>query len=282
MLATVNDFPDIIKNWRMAFSDSDEYIEDFLKMMYKDGNAIVSREDGVAVSQAFLLPAQFVIHGRPHSAYYFYAAATHPSHRNKGHMAKIMAEVKHLAELRKIDFIVLVPAEDWLFDYYAKFGYKTSFYKRVAHFTREDLAKLSEPPDLTNAFSLDLFETRQEAFALYDFLNWGAESLKYAMYEHNSCSGSVAFTSDSYAMYNMGKDTAYVKEFCTADSPGGLINMLLLEDEAMNFTFNLPVNCPLHSYSEEVVRVGMHLPISENAKLIEKKIDNAYIGLTLG
>lgn len=282
MLVKESDFADIFAIWRMSFLDSDEYISNFMKMMYKDGNALVSRVDGKVVSMIFLLETQLVIKGRPYSAYYLYAAATHPDHRGCGHMSKTIRAAEILAKERGVDFIVLVPAEDWLFDYYSRFGYKTTFYKRVAHFTRNDLAELSREPDLTDAFKLNVFETRQTAFGLCDFLNWGENALKYAMFEHNNGTGSVAFTSDGYAMYNMGKNVAYVKEFCTLSDPEELYTMLLLEDEAEFFTFNLPIDHPIHSFKEEISRVGMSLPLNDTAKQAQKQMNNAYIGITLG
>ena len=282
LIAVNSDFNDIAKIWRMSFSDSDAYINNFLDMMYKEGNALVSRVEGVAVAMLFLLESQLIIHGRPYSAYYLYAAATHPSYRNKGHMAKLINAATELSRMRGIDFIVLVPAEATLFDYYAKFGFETKFYKKVVHMDRSEVEKLAVEPDLKDAFSLNVFDTRQTALALNDFLNWGESALKYAMFEHKSCSGLVAFTSDGYAMYNVGKDTVYVKEMCTVSDPGEIFTMLLMEEEAEHFTLNLPVKDPLVSEGDEIVPVGMCLSLTENAKDAENRIENGYIGITLG
>ena len=82
--------------WRMTFSDSDELIQTFFDTMYRDGHAIVSREEGIAVAVAYLLPCQLVVNGRLYSTYYLYAAATHPSHRNKGHMAGILRKAEEI------------------------------------------------------------------------------------------------------------------------------------------------------------------------------------------
>lgn len=280
--ANRGDMENIAAMWRMAFNDSDEYIQNFMKMMYKPGFTLVSRVEGVAVSCAFLLETQLVISGRPHSAYYFYAASTHPKYRNQGHMGAIINAAEQVACERGIDFIVLVPAEDYLFDYYSKFGFETKFYKRVAYFTRDELRALAVEPDLKDAFSLSIFDTRQTALGFGSFLNWGEQALKYALYEHDSTSGSVAFTSDGYAIYNMGKDTVYVKELCTLSDPGELFTMLLMEDEAEAFTLNLPVDSPIHSQNEKIARVGMCLAIDENARMALAGMKNAYIGITLG
>lgn len=276
------DFENLAAIWRMAFSDTDEFINTFFRTMNKDGYTLVSRESGVAVSSAFLLEAQFVIKGKPYSAYYFYAAATHPNYRGRGHMAAIINEAEKLATERGIDFIILVPAEESLYKYYAKFGFETKFYKRVLYFSRDELSKLAVKPDMTDAFSLNIFETRQTALGLYNFLNWGSQALKFAMYVHDCESGSVAFVSDGYALYNVGKDTVYVKEMCTLSDPGELFTMLLMEDEAEKFTINLPVDDPLHSQNEKTVPEGMCLGLNEEAKMALSSVKHAYIGITLG
>lgn len=280
--ANSGDYENLAAIWRMAFSDSDEYIQKFFKEMYKDGYALVSREEGVAVSCAYLLESQFVIKGKPYSAYYFYAAATHPNYRGRGHMAAIINEAEKLATERGIDFIILVPAEPELYRYYSKFGFETKFYKRVLSFSRDELSARAIAPDLSHAFSLNIFETRQTALGLCDFLNWSAHAMKYAMYVHDSESGSVAFVSDGYALYNMGKDTVYVKEMCTLSDPGELFTMLLMEDEAKKFTINLPVDDPLHAENEKTVPEGMCLALNEEAQLALSSVKHAYIGITLG
>lgn len=102
------------------------------------------------------------------------------------------------------------------------------------------------------------------------------------MYVHDCESGSVAFVSDGYALYNMGKDTVYVKEMCTLSDPGELFTMLLMEDEARKFTINLPVDDPLHAKKEKIVPEGMCLALREDARVALSSVKHAYIGITLG
>lgn len=279
--ANAGDFEHMKAIWRMAFSDSDEFIQTFYDTLYKNGYAIVSRDEGVAVAAAYLLPCQLVVNGRLYSTYYLYAAATHPSHRNKGHMGGILRKAEEVALERGIDFIVVVPSEDVLFNYYGKFGYQTAFYKKIVHFTREELKGKAIEPDLSHAYDIDILSIRQECLGFGDYLNWGNEGLKFAMYAHNFSAGSVAFTSDGYAMYYMGKNVVYVKEMCALSDPGELYTMLLLEEEAERFTLNLPVNAKIHSFDERITRTGMCLALNENAKIGLSEMRNAYIGLSL-
>ena len=196
---------------------------------------------------------------------------------------KVEAEdIPQAFEEDEYEAIVLVPAEEYLFDYCSKFGFETKFNKKVVHYTRSELAALATEPDLSEAFKLNVFETRQTSFGFKDFFNWGEAALKYAMMEHTYCSGSIAFTSDGYAMYNMGKDTVYVKEMCTLSDPSELFKMLLLEDGAEKFTFNLPSFSSICKEDETVENVGMSVPTSEEGKKAQEVLNNAWIGLTLG
>ncbi len=279
--ANAGDMDHLKTIWRMTFADSDELINTFMSTMYRDGYAIVSREEGIAVAVAYLLPCQLVVNGRLYSTYYLYAAATHPSHRNKGHMSGILNKAEEVAVERGIDFIVIAPQEDCMFNYYGKFGYQTAFYKKMVHFTREELKGKAVEPDLKNAYDIDILAIRQECLGFGDYLNWGNDGIKFAMYSHNAATGSIAFTSDGYAMYYMGKNVVYVKEMCALSDPGELYTMLLLEEQAERFTLNLPVNSRIHSPDERIVRVGMCLALNENAKIGLSEMRNAYIGMTL-
>lgn len=276
---TPNDFDDLKVIWRMTFQDSDEVTQTFLDNIFTPGMAIASREAGIVVSAAFLIPCQLVINSRCYDAYYFYSAATHPSHRNKGHMTEILKYTKMLASQRGIDYLVLAPATDSLFDFYGRRGFWVAFYKKVVRFTREQLQSLSAEPDLVNAFGLNIFNTRQQCLGYGDFINWDEKTIKYGMLSHKNAQGAVAFTSDGYAIYDLGKNTAYVKELCTLTNPAELYSMLLLEEDVEKFTINLPVNSNIHSEDEKIVRTGMALPLNENATAALKTMRNAYLGM---
>ncbi len=278
---TEKDFNDLKVVWRMTFQDSDDVTQTFLDNMFAPGMAICSREAGIVVSAVFLVPCQLIINSRCHDAYYIYAAATHPSHRNKGHMTEILKYTKMIAAQRGIDYIVLSPATDGLFDFYGKRGFWVAFYKKVVRFTREQLQELSTEPDLLNAYKLDMFKIRQQCLGYGDFINWDEKTLKYGMLAHDKAQGAMAFTSDGYAMYDIGKNTVYVKELCTLTNPSDLYSMLLLVDDADKFTLNLPVNSNIHSEDEQIVRTGMALPLNEDAVAALKTMRNAYLGLVL-
>jgi predicted acetyltransferase len=211
-----------------------------------------------------------------------YACCTLPAYRGKGFMSVLIEESFQLATERGIEFLVLVPAEPSLYDYYSKFGFETKFYKKSAVLSRDYLAAFSKKADLTGAFNLDVFDVRQTALGLSDFLNWGTDIIKYAMFENAYTKGALAAASDGYALYTIGKDTMYIKEIMTVGDIGELFYVLLLEEDVDKFVINLPVSSPWHFEGETVSPAGMCAPVIDSAQPAFAEIKDAYIGITLG
>ena len=278
--AKPQDYEDIAKVWRISFSDTDSYIKQFWDSMFKPENTIVYREQGVVVAMYFFLESQTVIKGRGYSTLYLYAAATLPKYRGRGYMAELIEKGVEIAKQRNVDFITLVPADDYLFDYYAKFGFETAFYKKSITLTRKQLFKVVK--NASPSSELDMFKIRQIALAPYDFLNWNSDTLNYAMKEHLYTHGSMVSTSKGYAMYTKGKDTLYVKELCSMGSVGELFYLLLQKEDAQQFVFNFPVDFPLSTDDQKIVKVGMIKPLNDEAQKSILKMKNAYIGISLG
>lgn len=114
-----------VELWHEAFGDSREYIKFFLDS-HEACTCLSYEENGKLCSMLFLIDGTLC--GK--SAYYLFAAATFKSERGKGCMAKLLEKAKNYAVQNGRAYIVLVPAEPSLFDYYLRFGYKTCFYAK--------------------------------------------------------------------------------------------------------------------------------------------------------
>ena len=114
-----------VELWHEAFGDSKEYINFFLDT-HGSCTCLSYEENGKLSSMLFLIDGELC--GK--SAYYLFAAATFKSERGKGCMAKLLEKAKNHALHNSRAYIVLVPAEQSLFDYYLRFGYKTCFYAK--------------------------------------------------------------------------------------------------------------------------------------------------------
>lgn len=109
--------------WHEAFGDSEEYVNFFIDT-HESCVCLTEDENGELHSMLFLIDGELC--GKP--AYYLFAACTFKKHRGKGCMARLLRKAEAYAKQNGRAYIVLVPAEKWLFDYYLRFGYKTCFY----------------------------------------------------------------------------------------------------------------------------------------------------------
>ncbi len=107
------------------------HIETFDGETHTSADALVSRfipkcyyryKDKKIVSQLFLIEGEL----SGDTVGYIYAAATDKEYRGKGYMAELINRAKI-----KYPRLALRPAQDSLYEYYERFGFKTSFYNCV-------------------------------------------------------------------------------------------------------------------------------------------------------
>lgn len=108
----------IISLWQKVFGDTENEILFFLENCknYKCLGCFV--HDNL-VSMLILVDCSYC----GENGKYVYAVSTLEKHRNKGYSSALIEYSKHLAE-----FLWLIPANDKLFDFYSKYGFKTKLY----------------------------------------------------------------------------------------------------------------------------------------------------------
>ncbi len=143
--------------WKICFGDEDSYINLYYSEKYKaDETAVLLYEDKIA-AMATMIPARLI---RPDhevlSLAMLYAVATHTNYQGKGFSTQIMDFCnKHLMETG-MDLSILVPAEESLFDFYAKRGYKKAFYVRELTLSYEQI--LTFKTNINNKVSIEKLE----------------------------------------------------------------------------------------------------------------------------
>ena len=127
---------EVMELWRLCFDDTEEFIQFYFDKKYKDENALVYwDEQGAAIAalQTPLYPMTFgetqIITG------YISGACTHPLARARGVMTKLLREAFYVMRGKKIPMSTLIPASEWLYDYYGKMGYATVFDYTSEHYT---------------------------------------------------------------------------------------------------------------------------------------------------
>ena len=165
------DRKNITKIWQEAFLDSEKYIIDFLNNFGK--YMLVLENGGKAVSMLTLFPVEISgDFGR-----YVYAVATDKSFRNRGFAGELIEYAKHFVSEKNEKFLVILPQNDGLFDFYKKFGF--SELKCVAKIDKI----ISYPKD--NGFlveridSSEYFTLREAYFERKKYVKWDRDMLDY-------------------------------------------------------------------------------------------------------
>lgn len=113
------DSEQIIRIWNRVFGDDEAYIRFFLEhCRHKQCLGLFAADK--LVSMLFLIECAY----DGMQGAYIYAVATDPAYRKQGFMRNLLDYSKHL----DYDFLCLVPAEPYLFDVYAKFGFEAKLY----------------------------------------------------------------------------------------------------------------------------------------------------------
>lgn len=105
--------------WQNIFDEDAAVTKLFFKNVYGICENPIIENNGEILSSAFLIPCEI---GK-YKGFYVYCALTHSEHRGKGLMAKVLSYADEIRQKSDFDFLLLVPAEKSLFDYYGKFGY---------------------------------------------------------------------------------------------------------------------------------------------------------------
>lgn len=121
--------PSLIKLWNEVFGDSEEYIKLFFKNAYYDCNCFADIYADEVISVFYLLKCNIKYEGKTYNGRYLYAAATLPEYRGRGIMSKLIKEALVYGINENLDFIALLPADDSLYNYYERFGFKEAMYK---------------------------------------------------------------------------------------------------------------------------------------------------------
>ena len=131
--------------WKLCFDDSEAFIELYFRLRYNNevNLAIQSGEEVIAALQMLPYPMTFCNKIVPTS--YISGACTHPDYRAKGVMRELLSQSFARMLRNGVLFSTLIPAEPWLFGYYAKTSYTPVF--RISHkvFSLSELTIDREP-----------------------------------------------------------------------------------------------------------------------------------------
>lgn len=133
-----SEYENLKELWKTAFDDSKESIDYFFRNTVSPGRVLAVFYEGKPVSALYMLESEIENNKKIYSAYYIYAVCTHPDYRGNGLMKSLFEELFMVAKSRNIDYLFLVPEEEYLFKVYGKLGFKNGFsYSQRTLFKRD-------------------------------------------------------------------------------------------------------------------------------------------------
>lgn len=126
--------------WKLAFGDSDPYIDNFYTTYYRPERVVVLEEDGIVRSMTAWFDTAFVVPGRgEYRAAYLYAVATHPDCRGRGLAGRLLAGADGYFRTLGIPAVTTVPAEPSLHNFFGANGFRECFRILGGSLRREEI-----------------------------------------------------------------------------------------------------------------------------------------------
>lgn len=150
--ATENIRPFVRNMWKECFDDNDEFLDLHFTYKYKNENTLVYLDKGKSVASLQMFPYFIRFYNKKIPFYYLAGLCTLPEYRKKGYMAELIHASHRVMAQRAIPLSILVPAEEWLFGFYEKYGYQQVF---NGNNTEVPIKKiLNSSPDVETAYQI--------------------------------------------------------------------------------------------------------------------------------
>lgn len=117
-----------VKNlWKRCFHDSEEFVDFYFTERYNDAVSRTLYHEDKVVAALQAIPYPMTFYGDIIATAYISGACTDPDFRSRGYMARLLDKTHRQMFDDGILLSTLIPAEESLKNYYARFGYADCF-----------------------------------------------------------------------------------------------------------------------------------------------------------
>lgn len=208
--------------WKECFGDEDSTINFYYDNRFCPENTLVWLAGQAPVSMLTMLPAHLRQNGELLPVRYIYAVATSKAARGAGLSTLLLEHANRLTQQQGGALTFLVPANQTLFDFYAKRGYTSSFFLKTATFAAQNLQDCD-----TNCIKIDEISSteyktlRDTYFDAEGYICWDSAATRYALAENRlqggfSCKISSAYGQSTALCYKI-EDKLIVRETTLPD-----------------------------------------------------------------
>lgn len=109
--------------WKTVFNDSEEFMDMYFERVYKSEYNITCQIEGRVVAALQTLPYTLLYHGHKVKTAYISGVSVEPTYRKQDVGNSLMHQMHFDIFHKGVIFSSLIPAEEWLYDWYNKCGY---------------------------------------------------------------------------------------------------------------------------------------------------------------
>lgn len=114
--------------WELCFPDDSGFNDYFFANLFDLNHVLLLEIDGQIAAMTQMIPRKICVsEDQTECCTYIYGACTHPDHRRKHLMSQLLERSFLLDRSLGRTASILIPAEQWLFDFYRQFEYEPVF-----------------------------------------------------------------------------------------------------------------------------------------------------------
>ncbi|HCI60746.1 MAG TPA: hypothetical protein DE313_08055 [Ruminococcus sp.] len=264
--------PLLKKLWLDCFEEKSEAVDLFFNRCLGFTSIYTASIDNKPVAMLYLVHS--TLNGK--KAHYLCCAATSLDYRNLGIMGRLIEYAMSDSRKNGDVYSLLFPANERLYGYYERFGYKPLCTARKAVFTREELIRFAEnnQSKRTSVNSYN-YEELQRLCLKDNFLLQNNNFISFASDYYSLYDCKTVKSDKCFALFEEENGTAKVF-YSIYDSFFTLAEMLIKNSNAKRFVFTCKPDDKLYKNSINE-KYGMIKSLKNNEKIPE----NTYIGITL-
>lgn len=154
---------DIRHLWREAFGDSEEYLDMYFDRIYRESDALTLESDGRLVSTVLMQDYNLWFHSREVPVAYIAGVTTRRAARGHGHATALVNKALKLAHHNGKMLCAIIPAHDWLYYFFDRFGFSPVFLTDSQRFTSlHAFATAGEYETVADPYSDTVFSAFEE------------------------------------------------------------------------------------------------------------------------
>ena len=270
-----NDFeyiPLLKKLWLDCFEEKSEAVDLFFNRCLDFTSIYTASIEDKPVAMLYLVHSTL----NDKKAHYLCCAATSLDYRNLGIMGRLIEYALKDSSKNGDVYSLLLPANEKLYGYYERFGYKPLCTARKAVFTREELIRFAEnnQSKRTSVNSYN-YEELQRLCLKDNFLLQNNNFISFASAYYSLYDCKTVKSENCFALFEEENGTAKVF-YSIYDSFYTLAEILINNSNAKRFVFTGKADDKLYKNSINE-KYGMIKSLKNNEKIPE----NTYIGITL-